>query len=421
MIKDALDIDLKTDTSFKKKAINSPKSVASLDQLTAEIEKRTRAERILRKNEEQFRSIVENFISGIFVVDRYGKIIYLNGKACEIFGYSREEMIGRDFREYFTEESKQIAADRNTGRLTGENSGQSQEFKIVNKNGEKIYLEASTTMINAETEKQQTIVQVLDITEKKQLTDHLQQVMKIEAISDMAGGIAHQFNNALSGIIGNIDLIEMIFSDNLKLSKYTKKIRECSQRMAQLTSQLLAYARSEEYQPEKLFLQDLIRDTLPLIKHAIDPAIRIETDWSADKVYINGDMAQMQMVLMAVLANASEAIEDNGLIQIILKNETIADSAITGFPDIKPGDYLRLSVKDNGKGMDEDTQKRIFDPFFTTRFLGRGLGMAAVYGIIINHSGGISIDSEPGRGTTVTIYLPVISTSLMEQPGLPAD
>ncbi len=393
------------DASVKKM---TEKSIASLDQLAEEVEKRTRAERILHKNEEQFRSIVENFISGIFIADGDGRIIYLNGKACEIFGYSRDEMIGRNFQEYFTEEGKQSTAHLHNRRLTGKNSEQPQSFNIVTKNDKKRCVEASATMINAAEEKQQTIVQVLDITDKKQLTDHLQQVQKIQAISDMAGGIAHQFNNALSGIVGNVDLIEMVFAGNRKLAGYTKKIKECSQRMTQLTSQLLAYARSEKYQPEKLFLRDLIRDTLPLIKHAINPAIKIEMDWPTNNVYINGDMAQIQMVLMAVLANASEAIEDKGHIQITLIHEIITDAAIIRLPDLKPGDYLRLSVRDNGKGMNEEARKRIFDPFFTTRFIGRGLGMAAVYGIIKNHAGGITVESEPGQGTTVKIYLPTI-------------
>ena len=408
MTKNASDIHPISDDTLKEMTENPQKSAAPGDQLVAEIEKRTRAERLLRKNEEQFRSIVENFISGILVADRDGRIIYLNEKTCEIFGYSNHEMIDRDFMSYLTEESEQIVAASHKRHVALKVPTQPQKFNIIAKNGEKRCVEASATVINALTEKQQTLVQILDITDQKRLTDHLQQVQKIEAISTLAGGIAHQFNNALSGIIGNIDLMEMIFADNPKLLKYTQKIDDCAQRMTHLTSQLLAYARADTSQPEKLFLHNLIHDTLLLIKHAINPAIKIKVDSPAEKIPVNGDLAQIQMVLMAVIANASEAIEEKGHIEITLTYTKITHVATIGLPELEPGDYVRLSVTDNGKGMDEDTCKRIFDPFFTTRFLGRGLGMAAVYGIIENHNGGITVESVPGSGTIVKIYLPAI-------------
>ena len=421
MIKTASDIHHRLDDSSKKMTGNPQKSTASGDRLTAEIEKRTRAETVLRENENQFRSIVENFISGIFVADLDDRIIYLNKKTCEIFGYSRDEMIGRDFWKYLARESKQIFPDLHKKHLTLENPEQPPRFNIIDKNGEKRCVEASATVINALTEKQQTIVQLLDITDQKRLTEKLHQIQKIEAISTLAGGIAHQFNNALSGIIGNIDLIEMIFTDNRKLLGYTQKINECAQRMTQLTSQLMDYAKADQSQPKKLFLRDLIHDTLPLVKHAINPAVNIKTEWPAEKIPITGDLAQLQMVLMAIIANASEAIAQKGHIEITLKHKITTHVATTGLPDLEPGDYVRLSVTDNGEGMDENTCKRIFDPFFTTRSIGRGLGMAAVYGIIQNHDGGITVESEPGRGTTVKIYLPSIPKCPVRQGHLTAD
>ncbi len=421
MIKTASDSHHRLDDSSKKMTGNPQKSTASGDRLTAEIEKRTRAETVLRENENQFRSIVENFISGIFVADRDDRIIYLNKKTCEIFGYSRNEMIGRDFWRYLAGESKQIIPVLHKKHLTLENPEQPPRFNIIDKNGEKRCVEASATVINALTEKQQTIVQLLDITDQKRLTEKLHQIQKIEAISTLAGGIAHQFNNALSGIIGNIDLIEIFFADNRKLLRYTQRINACAQRMTQLTGQLLNYAKADQSQPEKLFLRDLIHDTLPLVKHAINPAVRIKTELTAEKIPITGDLAQLQMVLMAVIANASEAIADKGHIEITLKHKEITHVATTGLPDLEPGDYVRLSVTDSGKGMDENACKRIFDPFFTKRSLGRGLGMAAVYGIIQNHDGGITVESEPGRGTTVKIYLPSIPKCQVRQGHLTAD
>ena len=202
--------------------------------------------------------------------------------------------------------------------------------------------------------------------------------------------------------------MKMVFADNRKLLTYTQKIDECAKRMTHLSSQLLAYARADTSQPQKLFLSNLIQDTLPLINHAINPAVKIKVNSPAEKIPVNGDLAQIQMVLMAVIANASEAIEEKGHIEITLTATKITPVAPIGLPELEPGDYVRLSVTDNGKGMDEDTCKRIFDPFLTTRFLGRGLGMAAVYGIIKTHNGGITVESVPGSGAVVKIYLPAI-------------
>jgi CheY-like chemotaxis protein len=150
---------------------------------------------------------------------------------------------------------------------------------------------------------------------------------------------------------------------------------------------------------------------LPLLKHTIDSAINVDTDIPPGILNVEADPAQMQMVLSAVLTNASEALEGKGRIRIACKNEQITDDTAENHPGLKPGNYACLTVSDNGKGMDEETRDRIFEPFFTTKFEGRGLGMAAAYGIVKNHDGWISVDSELGRGTVVKICLPVVEIS----------
>jgi signal transduction histidine kinase len=142
------------------------------------------------------------------------------------------------------------------------------------------------------------------------------------------------------------------------------------------------------------------------MKHLIKAGIDVETDLSEDSCYVEADLTQMQMVLLAVMVNASEAIEDAGCIRLTIRRAQIDGEFAKGHPDLKPGSYISLTVEDNGSGMSEETRIRVFEPFFTTKFQGRGLGMAAVYGIVKNHNGLVVVDSELGKGTVVRIYLP---------------
>jgi len=254
-----------------------------------------------------------------------------------------------------------------------------------------------------------------DITETRRLQAQVQEAQKTEAIVTLAGGIAHNFNNALTPIIGNIDLLEMAHGQDEKTMKSLKDMKTSGLRMAKLTSQLLAYAEGGKYNPQVLSLCDFVGDTLPLIQHTLDPAVRVETDLPLDVNDVEADSTQMQMVLSAILGNSNEAMEGPGRIRISTRNMDIDQELMKDHPGLKPGPYVCLSIEDDGKGMDEETRRRIFDPFFTTHFIGRGLGMASVYGIIKNHDGAITVDTELGKGTVVRIYLPAISAGSKEQ------
>ena len=244
--------------------------------------------------------------------------------------------------------------------------------------------------------------------EKKRLQAHLQQAQKMEAIATLAGGIAHQFNNALSSITGHTGLLEMEYPEDEKIMDYAKAMKQSAHRMAGLTSQLLAYARGGKYNPQTMSLSNFVEGTLPIIQHTLDPDIRLETDLPQDVMNVEVDRTQMQMVLSAIVANSNEAIDPPGRIRISTRNMDLDKEFTKDHPGLKPGPYVCLSIEDDGKGMDEETKNRIFEPFFTTHFIGRGLGMAAVYGIVTNHDGTITVDSEPGKGTVVNIYLPAV-------------
>jgi CheY-like chemotaxis protein len=234
----------------------------------------------------------------------------------------------------------------------------------------------------------------------------------MEAIATLAGGIAHQFNNALAVIMGNLELIQMDGPADEKQLRFIKPINQASQKMVQLTSQLLAYARGGKFQTQILPAASFVKDTLRLVGHSIAPSVDLETELNETTDFIEVDQTQMQMLLAAILSNASEAIENQGKVRITLENIQIDKKEMQQYHGLKSGPMVCLKISDNGKGMDQETCERIFEPFYTTKFTGRGLGMAAVYGIVKKHGGYVYVDSEKGQGTTVTIFLPPVKAPL---------
>jgi len=245
--------------------------------------------------------------------------------------------------------------------------------------------------------------------EKARMQTRLQEAQRMQAIATLAGGIAHQFNNALASISLSIDLIRMDLPRDNPMLAHIKKMKSSTERMAHLTSQLLAYAEGGRYQTRVISTHEFIRNALPAVLHDLDPSVHVDTDLPPDTMSVKADVTQMQMVLSAVVHNAAESMESGGWIRVTTRNEIIGENSTVG-QDLVPGPYVCLSIEDNGKGMDEETLKRVFEPFFTTKFHGRGLGMPAVYGIIKGHDGCVAVDSELGKGTRVRIYIPAVET-----------
>jgi signal transduction histidine kinase len=243
--------------------------------------------------------------------------------------------------------------------------------------------------------------------EKERMRQQLIQSQMTQAIATLAGGIAHNFNNALVGITANIELLQLELGNSETALKFTEPMKTSVRQMANLTNQLLAYARGGKYQPQTITLQPFIDAALLLIQYNIGSHIQIKTDFLNTPLNINADMTQMQMVLSAVLNNAAEAMGGRGKIKIAVKKIVIDQKSVVKNIKLEPGAYAYIIIEDEGIGMDAEILNRIFEPFFTTKIRGRGLSMAAVYGIIQNHHGTIAVDSEPDKGTSVTIYLPL--------------
>ncbi|MEA2039443.1 MAG: PAS domain S-box protein [Thermodesulfobacteriota bacterium] len=381
-----------------------------------DITEKKQSEDSLQREKEKFRILVEESPVGVSLIAKNGDYLYVNPKSIEMFGYTLTDIpTGREwFRKAYPDKEyrkKVVSIWKNDCKVIEPGEAMPQTFRVTCKDGSEKVINFRSVVT---TEPVSYLVICEDITEKERLQAQLLHSQKMDAIGTLAGGIAHLFNNNLTAITGYTGLLKANFPDNKKIMEYAQCMKESAYKMVNLTSQLQSYARIREYHPEIISLSDLVKETLPMMSHTLNPDVRIETDPPRDTLNVEADHSQMQMVLSAIVSNSNDAIEGEGRIRIIVRNEEVLE----GHPELRPGAYVCMIVEDDGKGMDEDTRNRIFDPFFTTYFIGRGLGMAAVYGIVKNHNGSISVESEVGVGTTVNIYLPSIKNLEIEEAPL---
>ena len=389
-----------------------------------DITERKQADEALLKSEEKYKDLFNNINDLIQSIDLNGHFLQVNKKWKEILGYNEEDLVKLSIWDIIHPDCKghceEIFKKVISGRVVND-----AKVIFVSKNGNVVNVEGN---INCRFEGARVVSSIgvfRDVRKRKQMEEEkaelqnkLQQAQKMEAIATLAGGIAHQFNNALSPVSMNLEMLGLDYPNDEKIANYTNQMKDSVHRMALLTSQLLAYAKGGKYQTKTISINDFTENTLQIISHVINPDISIETNLTAEVLNIKADQTQMQMVLSAILANASEAIEDKGHIRISTKKEEIDEDFVKYHPDLKPGPHVCLIVEDNGKGMDKETRDRIFEPFFTTKFQGRGLGMASAFGIVKNHDGQISVYSEMDRGTVVRIYLPAVE-ALVGEPKKP--
>ncbi len=248
---------------------------------------------------------------------------------------------------------------------------------------------------------------LLDITDRKRLEDDLLQVQKMESVGRLAGGVAHDFNNILTAIRGNVDLLLEAVDDDNPHAPELRDIRDAAERATTLTRQLLAFSRKQAMQARPIVLGSLVRDMEKMLRRVIGEDIVLLTQPGDDVGTVRADPGQLEQVLMNLAVNARDAMPEGGLLTIETRAVTLDHAAAAGL-GIGPGDYVSLVVRDTGHGMDEDTRARIFDPFFTTKPAGKGtgLGLAMVYGIVRQSGGAITVETAPERGATFRLYFP---------------
>ncbi|MDY6853218.1 MAG: PAS domain S-box protein [Thermodesulfobacteriota bacterium] len=382
------------------------------------IHERKEVESRLEKSEERYHDLYENAPDIYFTVAQDGTILSINRFGADYIGYCRDELPGRPLWSIVHGDHIEALQKQVSDLFHKREQTMELAFHVVRRDGSLLWIHGRTLLMIDETGSSNRLLLICrDISgqkaaeeERMEMERQLQEIQKMESIKTLAGGIAHEFNNALCGISGNIDLLHMKLPQDKDIFEYIEGIKASTARMSDLTSQLLAYARRGKYQPRSTSINDIVTDTVSLIKRNINPTIQFETVLTKDIPNISADFGQMQMAISDVLYNASEAIQNQGCIRIVTSVEEADEAFVKYHHTLTPGLYTCLTIEDNGRGMNEETQNRIFEPFFSTKFEGRGLGMASVYGIVKNHNGWISVYSHEGKGTAVKIYLPAIET-----------
>lgn len=381
-----------------------------------DVTKEKEIEKALKKSESRYRDLYNNTPVMLCSMDAKNIITSASNLWLETLDYERSEVIGQSFLNFLTPESRKATAEVLLPEFHRSGQMKNRPCQFLTRSGDEIHvLLSAISQTDAVGNYDGALAFAVDVTEAKKaemensrLSARLQQAQKMEAIATLAGGVAHQFNNALAVILGNLELIQMDGFHDAKLNLYVEPINQASQKMVQLTGQLLAYARGGKFQTQTISAHRFVTETLKIVQHSMAPYVDVETDLDEKTDHIEVDLTQMQMMLAAILSNASEAMEDQGRVRITLRNTNVSTQKCQKHPGLKSGRHVLLRIADNGKGMDEQTRSRIFEPFFTTKFQGRGLGMAAVYGIVKKHGGYVYVESAIGRGTTVSIYLPGI-------------
>lgn len=345
----------------------------------------------------------------VFITDTDGNFQYVNPSFEQVTGYNKEEVLGKNVRIL---KSGRQHMDFYRSMWETITRGDVWRGKLVNKrkDGSLYTEEASITPIKDGKGRIVNFVAVKrDITRLAMLESQLNQAQKMEAMGTLAGGVAHDFNNILSAIMGYTELALLDSKGGGKLTEHLNKLLKASNRAKDLVAQILAFSRSEEHVLMPMDLENIIQDGLKLIRASLPSTIDIRKNLIADDRTILADQTQLGQVIMNICANARDAMRRGGGVLELRLEEAATDSDFSlRYPDLKVEDYLLLTIRDTGHGMPKEILDRIFNPYFTTKEKGEGtgLGLAIVHTIIQNHKGRIRVQSEPGRGTAFYIYLP---------------
>ena len=364
---------------------------------------RRRAQRRLEESESRYRLLFEANPQPMWVFDIASlAFLAVNHAAIAHYGYTREEFLGMTLRDIRPPED--VPALLEHTRVSTYTPHTDGPWRHRKKDGSILFVEITAHPIQFG-DSAAVLVMANDITQRKQLEEELRQSQKLEAVGQLAGGIAHDFNNLLTVIEGYAEMVRDDQAPHDADRASADEILVAAQRAASLTRQLLAFSRRQILQPIRLNLNASVTSTQRMLSRLLGEHIQIHTELASGLWDVFADPGQMDQIVLNLAVNARDAMESGGILAIATAN---VERAAALAQDLAAGEYVRLSVSDTGQGMDEETQRHIFEPFFTTKEVGRGtgLGLSTVYGIVMQSGGHIRVSSQPGQGSSFSIYLP---------------
>ncbi len=380
---------------------------ATMDRLREEIAERIQAQEALRQSEQKYRSFFEENPAGNYVVKVDGQLVACNPAFLRMFGFtSAEEAMQRNLASLYSKPGNRknfLAQLKEKGHL------EYYEKEFLRTDGSPLHvLENALGIFDENGELKEIHGFLIDETARRKMEEQLQQSQKMEAVGRLAGGVAHDFNNILTVIMGYCEFLLSKPEIRGENRQYAQEIYDAGARAAGLTRQLLAFSRKQLLKPRVLNLNQVVEDIGKMIRRLIGDEIEVKTILAADLDNVNADPGQMEQVIINFCVNARDAMPQGGRITIETGNVEVDEFLAAQHTPMTPGHYVRLMVTDTGIGMDKKTLSQVFEPFFTTKSLekGTGLGLSTVYGIVKQSGGYVWAYSELGMGSTFSVYLP---------------
>jgi len=379
--------------------------------LAASMSERRHAEKALQQAYDQIHQIIDN-APGVAIqgYDHEGRVLFWNRASERLYGFTEQQALGRRLGEFLLSEEDAREFDEMVQRTlqTGQ-AASLREWETRTASGTPRYILSSLFPVRLEGGQTWIICMDVDITERKRLESELFRVQRLDSIGRLAGGIAHDFNNLLTAIMSYADLAIARLPEQHPAVDDLKRLLDTANRAADLAKHLLAFARRQTLSPQVIDLNQIIHDIAPLMTRLLGNAVdlRILTEPALQK--FKADPAQIQQVILNLAINARDAMPEGGVLTIETANVVLGEADVQSHPDLSPGEYVRLSVRDTGVGMEPEQMEHIFEPFYTTKGKsGTGLGLAVVYGVVKQSGGHITVESKRGQGSTFHIYLPSV-------------
>ena len=370
-------------------------------------------EQDLAKSEARLRTLMDHLDDGVgLTID--GSIVYANPAMGRMLGYAPDEFIGRAPAEFLELGDRRQARDR-MAELRDGAPADAAKYQMVRKDGTTVSVLISSSQI--EYEGSPALFSIMhDLTNQRQLEEQLRQTQRLESVGQLAGGVAHNFNNALAAIIGYSELIARRLDADDPVLADVQQILSVAEQAAALTRELLTFSRKERINPTVFDLNKAVESSRALLGPLLGAHIQLHLRLDRSLRRVRADRRQMEQIVTNLALNARDAMPDGGSLTLETSDVTVTEAMARTYPDARCGSYARLSVRDTGTGMERATLARVFEPFFTTKEPGQGvgLGLSMVHGAVTQIGGFVTADSRPGRGTTFGLYLPVYEEATTE-------